>query len=182
MKHDGKMFEVLGKLSAKIANDITGKHLSFCWEVVNTLFGSIPEYSAQFKLNQYTAIIESTGIIARSRFTEWFSLNVAKFHLTRKKVAFESPYIVWVSDCFETILQNLVMMEEEKVDYGGTKTIYDKTSTMNRLLRLLMPKDIAQKLEVEDSKLKQVVNEFEDSRVALCKLLIRNVPQCKHAP
>lgn len=174
------MFEVLKKISNKIANE-TGKHLSFCWNVINPLFGSIPEYSAQFKLDKYTDVIESTGIIARSRFTEWFILNSAKF-LVVKKISTESPYVMWVFNCFKEILKNLEMMDKEKVDYGRIETISDNISTINELLQMLMPEDIAQKLKVKNSKLKKVADEFKNSRIALYKLLVRHVPESKLVP
>lgn len=71
------------------------------------------------------------------------------------------------------------MMEEERVDYGGVRTIYDNISTINKLLAILMPKDTAQKLQIEDSKLKQVVDEFEHLRESLYNLIIRHVENSK---
>lgn len=179
MHCDDRVIDHLGMLSNELKVSFTGRKYTFCWEIVNAVYSSIPMYhSSQFFLKKYEEFIRSTSIIVVSKFKDWYKID-AHYSLDvtdpqKSKLASKGEhFFTWVTECLKEIVRRRQLLENESGDIEEIKTIKEKSPEMNKLLNIMLPKGEAQKFHFDQGRVQRAISDFEGVKTSIIDHLVR---------
>lgn len=180
---DERVLKYLDILSNELKDPFTGLKYTFCWEIINTVYSSIPIYSRKFSVKRFERVIQSTAVVVKSKFKQWYKIDTIDTHYVldvaesqRSRLASKGEhYFTWVTECLKEIVKRKRLLEDESGGCTEMKYILDMSSEMNTLLNIMLPKGEAQKIHFDQGRIKKVISEFNDVQTSITNHLVRTL-------